>query len=96
MADLALPAEQVFSQVGRRVLSGVSCTEGTDLDSEGFDGLARTFGDLGQDPARDRERFDTLSRLVAAKGSRRMALAGLTAAVLQGQEPQPTAVQCRS
>lgn len=44
----------------------------------------------------DRERFDTLTRLVAAKGSRRLALAGLLGVVLLGRGAQPTAAQCRS
>jgi hypothetical protein len=44
----------------------------------------------------DREQFDTLTRLVAAKGSRRVALGGLLGAVILGQGPQLTATQCRS
>ncbi len=42
------------------------------------------------------EHCETLTRLVAAKGSRWVALAGLMAAVLQGQAPQPTEAQCRA
>jgi hypothetical protein len=44
----------------------------------------------------DRERFDTLTRLVATKGSRRLALAGLLAMVLHGVDLHLTAAQCRS
>ena len=44
----------------------------------------------------DRERFETLARLVAAKGSRRVALAGLLGAVLFGQRADVTDAQCRS
>ena len=44
----------------------------------------------------DRKRFDTLTRIVAAKGSRRIALAGLLGAVLLGREALPTAAQCQS
>jgi hypothetical protein len=44
----------------------------------------------------DRAPVETLTRLVAAKGSRRVALTGLLATVLLGMDPQPTAAQCRS
>jgi hypothetical protein len=44
----------------------------------------------------DRERFETLARLVAAKGSRRVALAGLVGAGLFGQRADITAAQCRA
>jgi hypothetical protein len=44
----------------------------------------------------DREQFDALTRLVAATGSRRVALAGLLGAVLHSLGLQPTAAQCRA
>ena len=44
----------------------------------------------------ERERFDILTRLVAAKASRRVALGGLPAMLLQSVGLQPTAAQCRS
>ncbi len=43
----------------------------------------------------DRKRFDTLTRVVAARGSRRVALTGLLGAVLFGQEPQSIEARCR-
>jgi hypothetical protein len=70
--------------------------EGTSLDPQRFYGLARTVADREEERARDREQFETLTRLVAKKGTRRLALAGLLGAVLLGQGPQPAAAQCRS
>jgi hypothetical protein len=69
--------------------------EGTSLDPQRFYGLARTVADREEERARDREQFETLTRLVAKKGTRRLALAGL-AGVLLGQRPRPTEAQCRA
>ena len=44
----------------------------------------------------ERKRVDSLSRLIAATGSRRGVLGGLMAIILQGQMPAPTEAQCRS
>ena len=66
------------------------------MDAEQFDGLARTVAERDEERARDREQFATLTRLVAKKGTRRLALAGLLAGVLQGLRSQPTAAQCRA
>jgi hypothetical protein len=67
------------------------------MDAERFDGLARTVAEREEERARDRALFDSLARLVAAKRSRRLALAGLVggAGALLGQVAQPTAAQCR-
>lgn len=67
------------------------------MDAERFDGLARTVAERDEERARDRALFDALARLVAAKRSRRVALAGLVggAGTLLGQVAQPTAAQCR-
>ena len=67
------------------------------MDGKRFDGLARTVAEHDEERDRDRSQFDTLTRLVAAKGSRRAALAGLMggAGALLGQVSQPTAAQCR-
>jgi hypothetical protein len=70
--------------------------EGASVDSERFDGLARTVGDRGAERDRDRDQFEALTRLVATKGSRRLALAGLMEAVLLGQEAHSTDARCRS
>jgi len=45
--------------------------------------------------AMDREQFDALTRLVAAKGSRRLALAGLLGTIILGRLPQATEARCR-
>jgi hypothetical protein len=65
------------------------------MDVDRFDGLARTVAERDEEQARDRALFETLTRLVAKKGTRRLALAGLLAMVLHGVGLQPTAAQCR-
>jgi hypothetical protein len=69
--------------------------EGTCVDEERFDGLARSVAEREEERTRDREQFETLTRLVSAKGSRRAALAGLVAIILQGQVPEPSEAGCR-
>jgi hypothetical protein len=69
--------------------------ERTPVDSEQFDGLARTVADREEERANDREQFDALIRLAARKGSRRMALAGLLGAALLGRTRQAAEAQCR-
>ncbi len=70
--------------------------EGTTVDSERFDGLARSVAERREEHDRDREQFQALTCLIAAKGSRRIALVGLLAVVLHGMRRQPAAAQCRS
>jgi hypothetical protein len=66
------------------------------VDSERFDQLARGFGERGAERDRDRDQFAALIRLVTINGTRRVVLAGLLGAGLQGLGRQPTAAQCRS
>jgi hypothetical protein len=70
--------------------------ERTTVDSKRFDGLARTVADRGAERDRDWDQFEALTRLVARKGSRRVALAGLPGVVLFGQRAHSTDAQCRS
>ena len=65
------------------------------MDADQFAGLARAVSERGEDGAGDRDQFATLQRLIAAKGSRRLALAGLVGAGLLGQGAELTKGRCR-
>lgn len=65
------------------------------MDADRFDGLARVVSARGADSADEQEQFAALQRLIAAKGTRRIALGGLVGAGLVGREGRQADARCR-